>query len=585
MIRRALILAVTALATSLVVIGLTASPAAAADYVVTTDADSGEGSLRDRLADAAADDEPSIITFADGITTIVLHTGLVYDDDNDITIDGGGDVTVMAKEIGFPDEPVLLIDDDAGDTDFIEIRDVSFEGGAEAVRIRAGSDEVSVTIDGVTATGGFTGLAVRQDEDFDLDVVVRNSSFADTGGEGLSITHAGTGALDVEITGTTVTANGLGDLQTGATVGHSGEGSIDLYLGEVTATDNSRHGLQVLHEGIGSIYADITHSSFSGNGFGEEEEPGDGLNILHDGSVGSQYVTVSHSEFFENKEDGVDVQTGVNATQDVTIAYSTTRDNGDDGFEINNLSEDSGGSPPVIDAVFGHVTVENNGDDTVDDEDVIFHNGISITTNVDRLIDIDVEISSSLIRGTDGPDFGEDSDGHNGVAVKTRESGQDADIDLSIVNTNILSNHDDGVDVETGDDATVSFTGSTANNNGDDGVDVSAADSTVSVTGSSVSRNGDEGLDVNGQSDLDVTVIASRLVGNGDDNLDVSGLDNGTPLRTIVLGSTLSGAGEAGIEASDGSGLILAVFNDLSGNGAGPVDSTVFLTLSLANTT
>ncbi|MDF1572149.1 MAG: Ig-like domain-containing protein [Bacteroidales bacterium] len=60
-------------------------------FVVTTDADDGAGSLRQIIADAV--DGESIITFADGISTILVDTTLELGDKT-LIIDGGGDVVL-----------------------------------------------------------------------------------------------------------------------------------------------------------------------------------------------------------------------------------------------------------------------------------------------------------------------------------------------------------------------------------------------------------------------------------------------------------------------------------------------------------
>lgn len=67
--------------------------------VVTTDADDGAGSLRQAIADAV--DGESLITFADGITTIKVGAPLQLGDKT-VIIDGGGDVVLDGAFSGDP---------------------------------------------------------------------------------------------------------------------------------------------------------------------------------------------------------------------------------------------------------------------------------------------------------------------------------------------------------------------------------------------------------------------------------------------------------------------------------------------------
>ena len=96
---------------------------------VTTNADSGAGSLRQAIADA---DSGDVIIFDGAITTITLNSSLELGDSS-ITIDGGGDVVLHREVVAIDSFRLVTITGAANQV--ITIKDLTVENGfANGVR-------------------------------------------------------------------------------------------------------------------------------------------------------------------------------------------------------------------------------------------------------------------------------------------------------------------------------------------------------------------------------------------------------------------------------------------------------------------
>jgi predicted outer membrane repeat protein len=254
------------------------SPADAATFEVTNNADSGAGSLRQAILDANAAAGPDDITFAGGLGTITLSSEIPILDDLTIT----GPATVS---------------------------------GGDATRIFYIDDAGSVTITGLTLQDGFTtdaGGAIYADGETDLliqdsvlsgnatdsaggaiyfsgqsfileDSVVSGNSAADNGG-GISV-HTDY-EYEIRVSRTTFSGN---------TAGSYGGGLSSTHNYDVTVEDSTFSGNDATYggglswhghydEGAGVVMT-VVNSTFSGNtanyGGGLFLEGGGNVEIIH----------------------------------------------------------------------------------------------------------------------------------------------------------------------------------------------------------------------------------------------------------------------------------------------------------------
>lgn len=93
--KRGVLMAIAALAVCVAALALMASPARAADFMVTNTNDSGAGSLREAVGFANANAEADTITFDLPANSVVtLSSQIEFTASQKTTVDGGGGVTV-----------------------------------------------------------------------------------------------------------------------------------------------------------------------------------------------------------------------------------------------------------------------------------------------------------------------------------------------------------------------------------------------------------------------------------------------------------------------------------------------------------
>ncbi|MBP7451528.1 MAG: IPTL-CTERM sorting domain-containing protein [Ottowia sp.] len=144
---------------------LAAHPARAASFTVTSGADSGAGTLRQALADAATSAGADTIVFGSGVTQITLASELVVN--SDVTITGPG-VTLDGQLRG----RVLRVAVGAG---------VSLQGLTLTRGLLAGR---GINWDGTQASGSSLGAGIRNDGVLRLEGVRVLGNYASGGGAG-----------------------------------------------------------------------------------------------------------------------------------------------------------------------------------------------------------------------------------------------------------------------------------------------------------------------------------------------------------------------------------------------------------------
>ncbi len=263
----------------LALLGLAALPLRAANFTVTTTADSGVGSLRDAISQANTDPDADTITFDPALTTgqvafITIASGEMLID-SDLTITG-------------PSANLLT---------------VSGDNASRIFRINAGR---AVAVSGMTMTAGMPGTffaanggAIENEGSLSIDACVftGNSSGMNMFAQGGGAIHNGYGCT-LAISRSTFTGNTTGLYnQGGGAILNNGDLAISAstFSGNYTGSENQGGG--------GAIFNDasvtIIDSTFTGN------FTGTGINNY--GSVISQYggtsVKITNSTISGNTDD------------------------------------------------------------------------------------------------------------------------------------------------------------------------------------------------------------------------------------------------------------------------------------------
>jgi hypothetical protein len=225
-------------------------------FVVTTNSDSGPGSLRAALAAAANAASDDTVTFDPTVTgTITLSSGeldtTVGGTSGNVVIDGPGNLTVDAGHLS---------------------RVLSVVGSGGAVRPTA-------TVSGLTLTGGATPLNNPEDggavratgADLALDGVVVSDSRSGKSGGGVSVAGGSLTLLSSAITGNTTTTDQ--DFSTltpddgggGLSVDANGAAGVGLAVTDSTVSGNTTSGRGGGVRAVGGASATITRSTVSGN--------------------------------------------------------------------------------------------------------------------------------------------------------------------------------------------------------------------------------------------------------------------------------------------------------------------------------
>ena len=259
------------------------APAGAANFTVTTNADSGDGSLRDAVDDANGAAGADTITFAPGVGTIALTSGEIGITD-ELTITGpatiSGEDDSRIFSISDADEVTLsgltLRDGNAAaggavfsSNTVLTVAQTSItssdatDGGGGGLFVEDSSPVTIIdsTISGNTATGDGGGVYLHLDDE---ELVISGSTFDgnDAGGYGggLSAVHI----YDVSIDTTTISGNTADGRGGGADIRAEG-GSLEITSSTVsgnTAADGGGGGIRV----YGFDYIDIAHTTIADNG-------------------------------------------------------------------------------------------------------------------------------------------------------------------------------------------------------------------------------------------------------------------------------------------------------------------------------
>ena len=362
-----------------------AAPAFAAPFLVTSNADSGEGSLRAALQSAAADGETStIFVVAEG--DIVIESTLTYDGEAPVVI-YGRDHTVST------DANTTLFAATAGAD--VAIYDMAFEGpGGFSIENRGDSDGDAGKGIFVDVRENQTGIVTLQLGNVTVSGVanhgvhVSDCDLADDCGSGGGGAGGGSPAsINVVFEGVTISDVGNGKFDAdGLRVDERDEGGIRLVSRNSTYTLVGADGVELDEGQAGSVVAANIGDSFTDNGAycdpdilmefmpdepegefaqGEVQEadiPGDVTGTPDDGCFEREVSTyddgsVEEYEIGIDLDDGFDIdEAGDGDLRSVVVGVSITG-NLDEGLDYDE--EDAG----EIDLAIWRSTAEGNTDD------------------------------------------------------------------------------------------------------------------------------------------------------------------------------------------------------------------------------
>jgi hypothetical protein len=449
------------------------SGAWAGAHIVTSNADSGAGTLRAAIEAASA--ETSAVQIVVATDNIVLGSGIDYRGREPLTLIGQGQTIAV---IG--DDTILTVSQGAD----LTVSDLSFEGtGGYSINDRADGD-------GKTGKGIFVDL--RDDQTGELNVVLNNVSVRNVAGHGIHISDCSL-------------ADDCGGGSGGA--GGGSPASISLSASNLTIA-NVGHGrfdsdgLRIDERDAGGISVTLAGALFENVG-------ADGVE-LDEGQDGDVVVSASGAQFLRN---------GAYCDPDLLAEFMPDPDEAE--FEPGVLQPDA---VPVVTESPDNGCFEREVD-TYEDGSV---EAYAFAIDTDDGFDIDeagpgslfVVMGSSVISENldEGLDFDEEGEGSIHLALK--------DVTAS-------GNTDDGFKLSEADagDVHVSATGAVAKGNGGKGIVLEQEDGGVlsaAIADSQTSNNDDSdgtGLEAVQEGDVagQIILIGSQIMDGFDlDNVEIA---------------------------------------------------------------
>ncbi|MBM1222235.1 hypothetical protein JQU17_16855 [Ponticoccus sp. SC2-23] len=442
-------------------------------FFVTTTADTGEGTLRAALAQAAQTGAASrvVILTQDDIS---VDTGLVYEGSDPLEIIGSGQTVRTAQDV------TLLTASNGAD---LTIAGLNFAGpGGYSIEARADSD-------GIAGKGIF--VDVRDDQTGTVSLMLSDVTVSGVANHGIHVSDCS-----------------LADACGGGATG-DGEGSpasIRVHLVNVVVDDAGNgkfdaDGVRVDERAEGGVQFFATGSTFTNVG-------ADGVE-LDEGQAGDVVVTAINSDFVDN---------GGYCNPDLLAGFMPDVDEA----EFEEGQQDEAGIPgPIMgspdDGCFERAV------DLYDDGSV---EAYEFAIDVDDGFDIDESGDGSLYAVLIG-----------GAITGNLDEGNDYDesgaggIDLTVIGTRASGNADDGFknSEEDGGDVVSTVVGATSTDNGGKGFvfeEEGDGDVRVDVTGTTTGNNDDsDDTGIEAVQEDDGTGSLSVTASDITDGIDVEGVD------------------------------------------------------------
>ena len=409
----------------------------AQQFIVTSAADRGDGTLRHALSLATAGEVDRIVVATEG--DIQIRNGLSYGGSQALSIVGTGQTVLGANDA------TLLTSLGGGD---LSIMGLSFQGpGGFSINERSDIDGVSgkgifVDVpDGATGTISLylTNVAVSQVGNHGIHV--SDCTLADACGGGQDGSGDGSDAsIALLLQNVTIDDAGNGKFDAdGLRIDERGPGSVHLSVDGSLFTNVGADGVEVDEGQAGSVFATVTNTTFTANGnycdpsildafmpdadegefsdgeaslddipSAERGSPDDGCfeleyDLYDSGSVeafeigidlddgidfdesgsGSIFASMVDVAITDNLDEGLDFDEADEGNIIINIIDSVATGNRDDGFKVSE--EDDGG---IVTIVSNSTAMENGGKGFVfeaEDDSALFadFNGVSTSNNDD----------------------------------------------------------------------------------------------------------------------------------------------------------------------------------------------------------
>jgi hypothetical protein len=307
---------------------------------VTSNADDGDGSLRAALEAATAD--PAIRSIkVKSVGTIVLATPLVWSGTQALSIDGGGAV-IDASGLATGESGLLA--DGGGDLSVVDltVEDAPSSGiFVDVPTARTGIQRVDFTR--VTVRGNGLHGVVINDQD-------------DPTGEGETGSAA---SVAVTVSNSVIENNGNGAVDNdGFRINEGGEGSIFAEVSGTTFRGNGADGLELDERGAGDAVFSLLQVSLVANGFLSTVDPDDGVDVDEAGP-GDIIARFNNVDASNNSEQGVDLNENGEGDLRVSMSNVTGSGNGAEGIEFEEDDDVAGGGGLFADLT--QVTANGNG--------------------------------------------------------------------------------------------------------------------------------------------------------------------------------------------------------------------------------
>ena len=389
------------------------SPVAnAAAYTVTTNADSGPGSLRAALLSGA-----TLVNIPASVSDIVINSTLSYGNRAPLKIVGSGQ-TIDGNGGG----NTLLNITDGADLTITNLNftdgggyDVNNQGGGEGIFIDVSDNNqigiVNLSLSNVAVTGvGLHGIFVN-----DCDLLVCGAG-GGGGGDGSKV------SIHVALTNVTVDDAGNGGFDAdGVRINDRNDGDIVFNAVDSTFTNIGADGVELDEGDDGDVVINVRNSVFDNNGgycvgvppqFPDdtgcvEDDDGDLVLDLDDGfdideaGNGSLSGQVKNVEINDNLDEGLDFDEEGEGSINIDLVSVTAIGNGDEGIKI---SEENDGD---VTANLRTVTVVASGDD-----------GIQIEQDNAGEINVTVNATNTMDNAKKGLKVGQDGSGGGSLKVR-----------------------------------------------------------------------------------------------------------------------------------------------------------------------
>jgi hypothetical protein len=356
-------------------LALPVDPAAARTLAVTSNADSGQGTLRAAIQEANRDAAVDRIAIRAGVRLIALESSVTYSGAQALTLDGG-DATITESGAGD-----LFVATGGGDLVFRNIRFANARKSAVVVNVPAGEAVrwQKVTLRGVHLDrNGHYGLHVDDQ----------------AGGDGAGADSAA--SVQLTVVDSVVSRNNNPDIdreaadKDGIRLDEGGPGHVAATIVNSTLDRNAAEGIEIDETGPGDVVVNATSSTFSNNGDQPQapDDLEDGLDVDESGP-GDIRLSLIDSAINANRDEGLDVD-GADAGDIVVTAINLiVAGNQDDNVKLTLLSH--GAAAGIIRANFIAVTAVDSVDgdglraealDNADDETPAGASQVRITSSL-----------------------------------------------------------------------------------------------------------------------------------------------------------------------------------------------------------